>query len=257
MEDQTRFEKALNEMIALFEKSSAHIDLKKVEDACRTAWEILGDASWESGSPIIYHSMSVAKIVGSDIGLGTDSIVAALLHNVFESTSEKDELIASLPQHFGDQVSSLLDGLFKINSIDTVTISVNSENFRRLLLTLSGDLRVVIIKIADRLEDMRNLDGLPLELQYKYANESSFLYAPLAHRLGIYNIKSELEDLSLKYLKPDEYNSIVQKLEETVEERKNFVSEFVKPIEVKLKSRPYQINLFHLEQNEKAAGNFR
>jgi GTP diphosphokinase / guanosine-3',5'-bis(diphosphate) 3'-diphosphatase len=243
MEDQTRFEKALKDMITLFEKNSVHIDLKKVEDACRTAYDILGETSWESGSPIIYHSMSVARIVAIEIGLGADSVVAALLHNVFESTTEKDELIASIPNHFGEQVSTLLDGLFKINSIDTVTISVNSENFRRLLLTLSGDLRVVIIKIADRLEDMRNLDGLPEELQLKYANESSFLYAPLAHRLGIYTIKSELEDLSLKYLKADEYENIIKKLEETVEERKNFVSEFVKPIEVKLKSKNFKFEM--------------
>ncbi|HNW51399.1 MAG TPA: RelA/SpoT family protein [Prolixibacteraceae bacterium] len=243
MEAQTQFEHALSDMLSLFEKSSVHVDLKKIEDACRSAYEILGDISWESGPPIIYHSIAVAKIVAIEIGLGTDPVVAALLHNVFESTSEKDELIASIPKKFGDQVSSLLDGLFKINSIDTVTISVNSENFRRLLLTLSGDLRVVLIKIADRLVDMRNLEGLSEGLQQKYANESSFLYAPLAHRLGIYNIKSELEDLSLKYLKPDEYKNIVKKLEETVEERKNFVSEFVKPIEAKLEARNFKFDM--------------
>jgi GTP pyrophosphokinase len=243
MDESMKFENSIEELIAHLEKHNINLDLKKIEDACRVAHEILGDTCWESGAPIIYHSMSVAKIVADDIGLGTDSVVAALLHNVFESTIEKDELIAAIPQRFGEQVSGLLDGLFKINSIDTVTISVHSENFRRLLLALSGDLRVILIKIADRLEDMRNLDGLPSDLQLKYANESSFLYAPLAHRLGIYNIKTELEDTSLKYLKPDEYRSIVKKLEDSVEERKNFVSEFVKPIEAKLKLRNFKFEM--------------
>ncbi|NLU38350.1 MAG: bifunctional (p)ppGpp synthetase/guanosine-3',5'-bis(diphosphate) 3'-pyrophosphohydrolase [Bacteroidales bacterium] len=243
MENNNRFETTLEELLALLGKQSSNLDLNKISEACHFAYEILGETSWESGKPIIYHSMSVARIVATDIGLGTDPVIAALLHNVFESSSEKDELIASIPQRFGEQVSSLLDGLFKINSIDTVTISVHSENFRRLLLALSGDLRVILIKIADRLEDMRNLDGLPSDLQQKYANESSFLYAPLAHRLGIYNIKTELEDASLKYLKPDEYQNIVKKLEDSLEERKNFVSEFVKPIEAKLLTRNFKFEM--------------
>jgi GTP diphosphokinase / guanosine-3',5'-bis(diphosphate) 3'-diphosphatase len=243
MEEKIRFEERLNQLLAQFEKNNLQIDNKRVEAACRTAYEILGNARWESGDLIIYHSMAVAKIVALDIGLGTDSIIAALLHNVFESSNEKDEIISEIPVRFGEQVSMLLDGLFKINSIDTVSISVHSENFRRLLLTLSGDLRVVLIKIADRLEDMRNLDGLPSELQLKYANESSFLYAPLAHRMGIYNIKTELEDLSLKYLKAEEYQKIIKDLEDTVEERKRFVSEFVKPIEIKLKSKNFKFEM--------------
>jgi GTP pyrophosphokinase len=243
MEDHANFEVVLQEMLTLFKKNNQNVDLKKVEDAARTAYEILGDTSWETGGPIIFHSLSVAKIVAIEIGLGTDPVIAALLHNVFESTHEKDDLISKLPQLFGEQVMQLLDGLFKINSIDTVTISVHSENFRRLLLALSGDFRVVLIKIADRLQDMRHLDNLPSELQEKYASESSFLYAPLAHRMGIYNIKTELEDASLKYLRPDEYSAIVKKLEETVEERKNFVSAFVKPIELKLKSKGFKFEM--------------
>jgi len=238
-----KFEKALADLLECCKQSSVKIDKVKVEEACRVAFEILGELRWESGKAIIFHSIAVAKIVVVDIGLSTDSVVAALLHNVFESTNDKDDLILAIPKKFGEQVSNLLDGLFKINSIDTVTISVHSENFRRLLLTLSGDLRVVLIKIADRLEDMRKLDGLPADLQNKYATESSYLYAPLAHRLGIYNVKTELEDLSLKYLRPDDYQKIVKKLEDTVEERKNFVSEFVRPIEEKLKSKDFKFDM--------------
>lgn len=243
IELQIKFEKALANLLAVCEKSSAAIDLKKVEEACRMAFQILGDSRWESGDQIIFHSIAVANVVANDIGIGTDSIVAALLHNVFESSHESDELIAQLPTLFGNQVFTLLEGLFKINSIDTVTISVHSENFRRLLLALSGDLRVILIKIADRLIDMRNLDGLPSDLKNKYATETSYLYAPLAHRMGIYNIKSELEDLSLKYLRPNDYRRIVKKLEDTREERKKFVSEFVKPIEAKLNLRNFKFEM--------------
>ncbi|MFA9390644.1 MAG: bifunctional (p)ppGpp synthetase/guanosine-3',5'-bis(diphosphate) 3'-pyrophosphohydrolase [Prolixibacteraceae bacterium] len=243
MELLEKFEKSLQELILICDRSSAVIDLKRVEEAAHAALDILGDSKWESGDAIVFHSIEVAKVVALDIGIATDSIVAALLHNVFESSIDKDNLIEKLPSRFGDNVSALLDGLFKINSIDTVTISVHSENFRRLLLALSGDLRVVLIKIADRLVDMRNLDGLPAELQHKYATESSFLYAPLAHRLGIYNVKTELEDLSLKYLRPNDYRKIVKKLEETTEERRNFVKEFVKPIEAKLTARNIKFDM--------------
>lgn len=234
---------AIDNLVAICSQSTARINIERVKEAAAAAYEILGDISWESGDPIILHSISVATIVAKEVGLGTDSVVASLLHNVFESTNDKDDLIASLPSRFGETVSNLLDGLFKINSIDTVTISVHSENFRRLMLALSGDLRVILIKIADRLEDMRKLVGLPNELQLKYANESSFLYAPLAHRLGIYGIKSELEDTSLKYLRPEEYDMIELKLRETDTERKNFVSEFVKPIEEKLHERNFKFEM--------------
>lgn len=237
------FDERVNQLIGICENSTVPIDTDRVRSAAEKAHEILGDSCWESGGPIIFHSIEVAKVVAGDIGIGTDSIVASLLHNIFESNNEKDELIQQLPDIFGDQIFGLLDGLFKINSIDTVNISVHSENFRRLMLTLSGDIRVVLIKIADRLVDMRNLAGLPRDLQYKYATETSYLYAPLAHRMGIYNIKLELEDLSLKYLRPDDFNLIVKKLEETTEERRMFVSEFVKPIETKLRSKHFNFDM--------------
>jgi GTP pyrophosphokinase len=238
-----KFEKALNDLLELCSKSSVPLDNEKIEKASRLAYDILGDLRWETGEPIIFHSIEVATVVVEDIGVGTDSVVAALLHNVFESSNEKDDLILQLPQLFGDVVFNLLEGLFKINSIDTVKISVHSENFRRLLLTLAGDLRVVLIKIADRLVDMRNLGDLPDDLQNKYATETSFLYAPLAHRMGIYRVKSELEDLSLKYLRPNDYNKIVKHLADTTEERKKFVSEFVKPIEDKLRSKKFKFEM--------------
>jgi GTP pyrophosphokinase len=240
---ELKYQDKINGLLEICDKSSVPVDIKKIEKAGQKAFQILEDSSWESGDPIIFHSIDVAKVVAGDIGVGTDSIVVSLLHNVFESKNVNDELIQELPSEFGDVVFELLEGLFKINSIDTVNISVHSENFRRLLMTLSGDIRVVLIKIADRLVDMRKLSGLPSDLQHKYATETSYLYAPLAHRMGLYNLKSELEDLSLKYLRPDDYNKIVKKLEETNEERQKFVSEFVKPIESKLKSRNFNFDM--------------
>lgn len=243
MDYRHNFDTAVSELLELCTASSVSIDIEKVEEAANTAYDILGDKCWESGMPIIFHSIAVAKIVTAEVGLGTVSIIAALLHNVFESGSDKDAEIAAIPTKFGDTVYTLLDGLIKINSIDTVTISVHSENFRRLMLTMSGDLRVILIKIADRALDMRNIEGLPHDLQLKYAQESSYLYAPLAHRLGLYKIKSELEDASLKYLRPQDYIAIETKLEESREERANFVSEFVKPIELKLKSKGLKFDM--------------
>jgi guanosine-3',5'-bis(diphosphate) 3'-pyrophosphohydrolase len=240
---ELKYQKEINKLLEICNRSSVPIDINKIEKAGQNAFQLLKDSKWESGEPIIFHSIDVAKVVADDIGVGTDSIVASLLHNVFEGQNDNDELIQKLPYEFGDAAFELLEGLFKINSIDTVNISVHSENFRRLLMTLSGDIRVVLIKIADRLIDMRSLSELPHDLQYKYATETSYLYAPLAHRMGLYNVKSELEDLSLKYLRPDDYNIIVKKLEETTEERRKFVSEFVKPIESKLKYRSFNFDM--------------
>jgi GTP diphosphokinase / guanosine-3',5'-bis(diphosphate) 3'-diphosphatase len=243
MDYTPNIDRAIDDLLLVCKNSNVPIDIAKVEEAILSAKDILGLTSWESGEPIILHSIAVARIVAAEIGLGTSSISAALLHNVFESNNEKDSQIEAIPKRFGETVSDLLDGLFKINSIDTVSISVHSENFRRMMLAMSGDIRVILIKIADRLMDMRNLNGLPDELKAKYAQESSYLYAPLAHRLGLYSIKTELEDTSLKYLRTSDYKLIVQKLDESKEERASFVSAFVKPIEEKLKARGFTFEM--------------
>ena len=234
---------SLEQLLALCEASSINYDLAKIKSSFDAAYSMLGDKEWEDGSPILLHSIFVAQMVVDEIGLDTDSVCVSLLHNIYESDLITEDALSVLPEKFGAQVADLLDGLTKINAIDTDTISVHSENFRRLMLALSGDLRVVLIKIADRVVDMRHIGDLPNELQIKYSNESAHLYAPLAHRLGLYKLKTELEDISLKYLKPKEYNNIVQKLEATREERKNFVSTFVKPIEEKLKARNFNFEM--------------
>lgn len=188
----------------------------------------------QSGEPYIFHPVEVATIVAGEIGLGTTSIICALLHDVVEDTDYTLEDIKGL---FGDKVAMIIDGLTKISGIvdnTDVTPSLQAENFRKILLTMSEDIRVILIKLADRLHNMRTLSALPSTKRLKIASETSFLFAPLAHRLGLYAIKSEMEDLVLKYTEPDIYNEIAQKLQETEEERNKFIKAFIAPLKKEL-----------------------
>jgi GTP diphosphokinase / guanosine-3',5'-bis(diphosphate) 3'-diphosphatase len=229
-------EKIQNEfkvLIDLCPKSMISNDLPVIEKAFYFACENIGNIIWEKGEFILVHSISVAKIAVLELGLSTDSLIAALLHNVFRP----DGILFSVEdvrKQFGASVSEILDGIIKINALNTENLIFQSENFRRLMLTLSGDVRVILIKIADQLQDMRMLGIVTPEIQRRLSTETWHLYAPLAHRLGLYKVNSELLDLSLKYLHPEEFSFIVKKLEETAIERADFVSSFVKPIEKKL-----------------------
>lgn len=186
------------------------------------------DMRRKSGEPYIYHPLEVARIVAGEIGLGETSIICALLHDVVEDT---DYTIDDMRRMFGDKVARIIDGLTKIKELfDHNTTSAQAENFRKMLLTLSDDVRVILIKLADRLHNMRTLESMPHEKQLKIASETIYLFAPLAHRLGLYAIKSELEDLALKYTEPEIYTSIARKLEETSAERAKFISKFIYPI---------------------------
>lgn len=217
-------------------------DLPMVDQAMETALSVLGESQWENGEFILHHSMAVARIAVLELGLSTDSLVACLLHNVFDRENHPLS-ISDIKKDYRSSVTEILEGITKINSLNTENIAVQSENFRRLMLALSGDVRVILIKIADQLQDMRNLDQLPSPLQQRISIDSWHLYAPLAHRLGLYKINSELLDLSLKYLHAEDYNHIVEKLQETTVERANFVSAFVKPIEKKLKGRGFDFEM--------------
>ena len=202
-------------------------DRKIVRKAFRLALEAHRDMRRKSGEPYIFHPLGVATICAGEIGLGATSIVCALLHDVVEDTEYSLEDIRGL---FGDKVASIIDGLTKIKGIfDQRTTSIHAENFKRLLLTLSDDVRVILVKLADRLHNMRTLDSLPAEKQLKISSETILLYAPLAHRLGLHAIKSELEDLALKYTEPEVYNTLVRKLKSSARERSRFVSKFIRP----------------------------
>jgi GTP pyrophosphokinase len=185
------------------------------------------DMRRKSGEPYIYHPIEVARIVAGEIGLGETSIICALMHDVVEDT---DYTIDDMRRMFGDKVARIIDGLTKIKELFDYSTSAQAENFRKMLLTLSDDVRVILIKLADRLHNMRTLESMPHEKQLKIASETIYLFAPLAHRLGLYAIKSELEDLSLKYTEPEIYSSIALKLQESAVERTKFINKFLYPI---------------------------
>jgi GTP pyrophosphokinase len=171
------------------------------------------DMRRKTGEPYIYHPLAVALISASEIGLGTTSVVCALLHDVVEDT---DYTLADIRGLFGDKVARIIDGLTKISEIfDHSSPSMQAENFRKMLLTLSEDVRVILIKLADRLHNMRTLDAMHHQNQLKISYETLYLFAPLAHRLGLYTIKSELEDLALKYTEPEIFGNITNKIKES------------------------------------------
>ncbi|MFY0642826.1 MAG: bifunctional (p)ppGpp synthetase/guanosine-3',5'-bis(diphosphate) 3'-pyrophosphohydrolase [Bacteroidia bacterium] len=193
----------------------------------------------KSGEPYIYHPLAVARIAAEEIGLGTTSIICALLHDVVEDT---DITLEDIKAQFGEKVADIIDGLTKIAGVFE-TSSPQAENYRKMLLTLANDVRVILIKLCDRLHNMRTLDYMSDKGQLKIASETSFLYAPLAHRLGLYAIKTELEDLSLKYMEPAVYQDIKQKLSATKEQRSRYIRSFIKPIKMELESLgvPFEI----------------
>ena len=178
----------------------------------------------KTGEPYIYHPIAVAKIVANEIGLGAISIAAALLHDVVEDTSYTIDDIERL---FGETIARIVSGLTKISNLKKdKDHSIQAENFRKMLLTLNDDVRVILIKIADRLHNMQTMDAMPAHKQVKIASETLYIYAPLAHRLGLYNIKQELEDLGLKYTEPEVYNDIVSKIKESKEEQDAYIQAF-------------------------------
>lgn len=194
-----------------------------------------------SGEPYILHPLAVARIVLNEIGLGSTSICSALLHDVVEDT---DYTVEDIENIFGFKIAQIVDGLTKISGgVFGEKASEQAENFRKLLLTMSDDIRVILIKIADRLHNMRTLGSMPPAKQYKIAGETEYIYAPLAHRLGLFRIKTELENLSFKYDHPETYHEIEQKLEGVRKSLNKFYNEFSEPINEKLKSQGYEFEL--------------
>ena len=204
---------------------------KVIRKAFDIALDAHKDQRRKTGEPYIYHPIEVAKIVANEIGLGATSIACALLHDVIEDSEYTYEDIKKI---FGKKIADIVNGLTKISVMNHQNISIQSENYRKLLLTLSEDFRVILIKIADRLHNMRTLESMAPDKQKKIASETVYIYAPLAHRLGFYNIKSELEDLSLKFNNPDVYFDIAERLELAKENREKYIEEFKKEVSEQL-----------------------
>lgn len=195
-----------------------------IRKAFNIAVEAHSEQRRKTGEPYIYHPIAVAKIVANEIGLGATSIAAALLHDVVEDTPYT---VDDIEQLFGETIARIVSGLTKISSLKKdKDHSIQAENFRKMLLTLNDDVRVILIKIADRLHNMQTMDAMPAHKQVKIASETLYIYSPLAHRLGLYNIKQELEDLGLKYTEPEVYNGIASKIKESKEEQDAYIQSF-------------------------------
>lgn len=231
-------------------------DITEIRKAFDLALEAHRPMRRKSGEPYIYHPIAVARIAAEEIGLGTTSIVCALLHDVVEDT---DITLEDIEEEFGPKVANIIDGLTKISGVFD-TNSPQAENFRKMLLTMANDVRVILIKLCDRLHNMRTLEHMSDRGQLKIASETTFIYAPLAHRLGLYAIKTELEDLSLKYTEPILYQDLKLKLSQTKEDRRKYIRSFIKPlkteldelgIDYKIKGRPKSIHSIYNKMRTK------
>ncbi len=219
--------------------------LKKGDkELVRHAFEMSAEAHQsmrrKSGEPYILHPIAVAQICTSEIGLGVRSSICCLLHDTVEDTHITLE---DVQREFGNEIAKIVDGLTKISNVLDANSSKQAENFRKILLTLTDDPRVILIKLADRLHNMRTLDFMKREKQLKIASETVWVYAPLAHRMGLYNIKTEMEDLSMKYMEPEQYKEIAKKLSETKRERTRYINEFIRPIKDKLIAQDFEFEI--------------
>ena len=216
-------------------------DKELIRKAFELAVEAHKDMRRKTGEPYIYHPIAVAQICAEEIGLGTTSIICGLLHDTVEDT---EITLADIEGMFGERVAKIIDGLTKISGVFDQTSSLQAENFRKMLLTLSDDIRVILIKLADRLHNMRTLDSMARDKQIKIASETLYLYAPLAHRLGLNAIKTELEDLGLKFTHTEAFDEIIEKLEESEPERKKFIQKFIEPIKDILKEQGFKCKIY-------------
>ncbi|WP_418637485.1 RelA/SpoT family protein [Winogradskyella sp.] len=222
--------KAYKELLKVSYQTLTDEDKKLIRHAFDVAVDAHKDQRRKSGEAYIFHPIAVAKIVAQEIGLDATSIAAALLHDVVEDNPEYT--IDDMERLFGETVARIVDGLTKISSLKKdMDVSLQAENFRKMLLTLNDDVRVIIIKIADRLHNMQTMDSMRSDKQVKIASETLYIYAPLAHRIGLYNIKTELEDLGLKYTEPEVYNDILEKIKDSKEEQDAYIKAFSKVIE--------------------------
>jgi GTP pyrophosphokinase len=220
-EEKKAIAREYKELLRISYQTLTDSDKKLIRKAFDVSVEAHKDQRRKSGEAYIFHPIGVAKIVASEIGLGPTSIAAALMHDVVEDT---DVTLEDIKKKFNPKVAQLVEGLTKISQVKKeMNISMQAENFRKMLLTLNDDVRVILIKLADRLHNMQTMDAMPEYKQVKIASETLYIYAPLAHRLGLYNIKTKLEDLGLKYTEPDVFKDIVGKIKETKEEQDEYI----------------------------------
>jgi guanosine-3',5'-bis(diphosphate) 3'-pyrophosphohydrolase len=241
IEENKAIAKQYKELLRISYQSLSVADKKLIRLAFDTAVDAHSDQRRKSGEAYIFHPIAVAKIVASEIGLDAASIAAALLHDVVEDTSYT---LPDIERMFGSVVAKIVDGLTKIAHLKKdMNISQQAENFRKMLLTLNDDVRVIIIKIADRYHNMLTMDSMPEHKQLKIASETLYIYAPLAQRIGLYNIKTALEDLSLKYTEPEVFNDIANKIEDSKEDQQRYIDDFTNSIKNSLAKEKFKYTI--------------
>ena len=215
------------------------------KELLRTAFGMAAEAHKtmrrKSGEPYILHPIAVARICVEEIGLGVRSTICALMHDTVEDT---DITLEDVQREFGSEVTKIVDGLTKISTVMDTNSTQQAENFKKILLTLTDDPRVILIKLSDRLHNMRTLGSMKREKQLKISSETVYVYAPLAHRMGLYNIKTEMEDLAMKYMEPDTYRYIAQKLTDTKRERSKYINDFIRPLKEKLEKAEFDFEIY-------------
>ena len=243
-EDKALIDNAFKDLLNSIEYKTDKDDVDLIKRAFRLANDAHNGIRRKTGEPYITHPIEVAQIVATEIGLGPTSIATALMHDVVE---DSDYTLDDIESMFGKNIAKLIDGLTKISGVTTVDNNMQLENYRKMLLTISDDIRVILIKIADRMHNMRTMHGMPSHKQLTKASETLFIYAPLAHRLGLYRIKTELEDQSLKYTEPEVYAEIHDQMEALEKADFTYLNKFVATVEnglneaglsFKIKKRP-------------------
>ncbi len=238
--DTQKIQAGYRSLLRAAKNSVAPEDNVKIRRALNLAVEACGDRVILTGEPEILHALSVARIVAGEMGLGLTAIVTALLHDSYNNLSLS---AGEIEKEFGKKTIEILNGFARISSIYSVQSSYQAENFRKLLLSLADDVRVILIKLVERLEYMRNLDNAPENERLPLASETYFLYAPLAHRLGFYNIKSEMEDLAVKYLEPEQYTYVDCRLKQTTASRNKLIRDFSIPLKEKLEKQGFRFTI--------------
>ncbi len=232
--DKTTIQNAFDELLGYYSETNPQGNIELIKKAFNLANGAHDGMRRRSGEPYVMHPIAVASIVAKEIGLGATSISAALLHDVVEDT---DFTVENIAERFSDTIAKIVEGLTKLKTVTEkreVDSSMQAENFRKLLLTMSEDFRVVLIKIADRLHNMRTLESMPTRKQYKIAGETLYVYAPLAHRLGLFNIKTELENLAFRYEHPEQYHEVEKKIADSAKLRHDLFEQLTQPIEKRL-----------------------
>lgn len=239
LETDKKVQLLFDDILAHFSKAKEE-DVMLVKKAFALAMEAHKGVNRKSGEPFICHPLEVAKIVIEEMGLGTKAVAAAMLHDVVEDSSYT---IDDIRREFGDKIAIIVDGLTKITGAFNEHVSLQAENFRKILLAMVSDMRVILIKLADRLHNMRTLESLSREKQMRFAGETIYLYAPLAHRLGLYSIKTEMENLSLKYRFPEIYKELKNKMENKEQTRQYYINNFIQPLLPKLAENNFKVEI--------------